>query len=140
MNQKTKLDVMVEFATNLAQLSYCKRAKVGCIIVPKDYTQVLSIGYNGPPSGVSNNACTNEPGKCGCIHAEMNALIKLKTCSTDLILITTTSPCVLCAGLIINSKQIGTVFYCEDYRDTRPIDMLKEACLNVALYERWRAS
>ena len=35
-----------------AELSYAKRKKVGCVIVRDD--RIISIGYNGTPSGWDN--------------------------------------------------------------------------------------
>lgn len=35
-----------------ADLSYCERRKVGCVIVKND--RIISIGYNGTPSGWDN--------------------------------------------------------------------------------------
>jgi deoxycytidylate deaminase len=113
-----KLRIMMNFAKELASLSTCKRAKVGCVVVPASLTEVLAIGYNGPPSGTSNDSCTNEVGVCGCVHAEANALVKLKTEHTGLMLVTTCSPCRGCAGLIVNSGAIRWVVYGEQYRDT----------------------
>ena len=44
-------------AENYASLSSAKRLKVGCVIV-KD-NRIISIGYNGMPSGWDNN-CEHE--------------------------------------------------------------------------------
>lgn len=122
-----KLSVMIQFAQSIKSLSTCKRLNVGCVIIPSDFSNVLAIGYNGVPSGLSNESCNGEKGACGCIHAEMNALTKLNTYLDDLTLITTFSPCSLCAGLIINSGLVARVVYCEDYRDTTPLSLLSKA-------------
>lgn len=125
-----KRDVFCRFASDLANLSYCKRLKVGCIILPEDFTEVFSIGYNGPPRGVRNDSCTGLTGDCGCIHAEANAIAKLMRRDKS-ILITTHSPCKQCAGLILNTPSIRTVMYAHAYRDETPLMMLASAGVNV---------
>lgn len=115
-----KLDVLKRFAIDLANLSHCKRLKVGCIIFPPDFSAIYSIGYNGPPSGLPNDNCYAIPGECGCVHAEANALIKLGNVK-DAIMLATTAPCIHCAGLIVNSKKIEVVWYIHEYRISHSI-------------------
>ena len=119
--------VFAQFATDLASLSSCKRAQVGAIVFPRDFSEVLAIGYNGPPAGLSNNRCSNIQGQCGCVHAEANAIAKLTTRDDGLVLLCTTSPCVQCAGLIINSRRIAVVDFIISYRQSAGLDMLNEA-------------
>ena len=123
-----KRSVFVDFAKGLASLSTCQRRQVGCIIT--DLNEVYAIGYNGPPRGLSNS-CVGDVGLCGCVHAESNAIAKLSSKEPSLWLHSTLSPCVLCAGLIINRGNIKTVTYSELYRDTLGILLLKDAGLNV---------
>lgn len=125
-----KLRVFVEFAERLATLSTCKRAQVGCIVVTPDFSEVLSIGYNGPPVGRVNDACRDEIGNCGCVHAEANAIAKLSD-RRDSILICTTGPCESCAGLIANRKTIREVHYVSEYRYTIGLDNLRCAGVDV---------
>ena len=56
-----------------AECSTATRAKVACLIVKDD--RVISIGYNGMPSGWSN-VCENHIGntKPEVIHAEANEI------------------------------------------------------------------
>jgi deoxycytidylate deaminase len=117
--------VFIRFAQELASLSTCQRLLVGCVIIPQELTEVLAIGYNGQPASLPNNGCRKStPGNCGCIHAESNALIRLRDRRNGLILITTHSPCEHCAGLIINSGQINTVIYIQKYRDESGLRLL----------------
>lgn len=136
-----KIGVFRNFAQELAGLSTCKRASVGCVIVPRDFSQVYAIGYNGPPAGLDNNRCTGIPGQCGCVHAEANATIKLQTTDTDCRMITTTCPCPACAALIINKGCIQRVLYLVEYRLTAGAQLLIEAGIEVRHYttdlERW---
>lgn len=112
-----KLEVMVAFARKLATLSTCRRDSVGCVIIPKDTSCVYAIGYNGPPRGRDNGSCSGVPGRCGCVHAEANAVAKLdSTRIRGATLITTRSPCLACASLIANCAAVDEVIFAEPYR------------------------
>lgn len=126
-----KLKLLTDFTTQLATLSVCKRKQVGCIVVPEDFTRVLAIGYNGPPAGLPNDLCSATEGACGCIHAEMNALLKLSITERTLLMLTTLSPCKLCAGMIINSQQVKSVLYKIEHSDTSGNNLLRSAGINV---------
>ena len=70
MMKPNKFDIAyLKMATEWAKLSYCKRKKVGAIIV-KDRT-IISDGYNGTPSGF-DNCCEDENGDTHwyVLHAE----------------------------------------------------------------------
>lgn len=121
-NPKRKLEKlanMIAFGELQAKLSQCKRNSNGAVIFNADFSAVHAIGYNGPPKG-NYATCTEEEGNCLCIHAETNALLKLKTSETGLVMYTTTSPCWYCAGAILNSGQIDLVLWDRAYRDARP--------------------
>lgn len=111
-----KIQCFLDFTRGLSHLSTCRRLKVGCIICDKNFTRVYSIGYNGQPSKTPHGMCTEVAGSCGCVHAEANAISKLRTEKSGLVLITTHSPCSHCAGLIANCEEVQTVMYCEEYR------------------------
>ena len=59
-----------------AENSYCKRRKVGALIVKNN--MIISDGYNGTPSGFEN-VCEDENGvtKPYVLHAEANAITKV---------------------------------------------------------------
>ena len=59
-----------------AQNSYCKRRKVGALIVKGK--MIISDGYNGTPSGFEN-ICEDENNKTKpyVLHAEANAITKV---------------------------------------------------------------
>ena len=57
--QKKYDTAYLRIAREWGQLSYCKRRKVGAIIV-KD-RMIISDGYNGTPSGFEN-CCEDEEG------------------------------------------------------------------------------
>jgi deoxycytidylate deaminase len=122
-----KLNAFRVFLDSLAGLSFCKRAQTAAIVLTPDLREVLAIGYNGPPAGRNNESCREVEGACGCIHAEANALVKLHSRASDLILLSSTSPCEHCAGLVINSGRIHAVIYLKEYRDRTGLVLLKEA-------------
>ena len=124
---RRKLQTFWEFTEGLGRLSCCKRLGVGCIVVTPDLTEVLSVGYNGPPAGRPNDGCREAEGACGCVHGESTAMAKLSSHRDDLVLLVTTSPCELCAGLVVNSQRVLYVVYGVAYRDPRGIDLLRKS-------------
>ena len=105
-------------------LSTAERLKVGCIIVKDD--RIISIGYNGMPSGASN-VC-EEDGKTNpaVIHAEANAITKLAKSTEsgqDSYMFCTYAPCVNCAKLIMQSGIIK-YYYEFDYKNDDGISLL----------------
>ena len=130
MRTEMKLTRFIEFATSLAELGQCERKQVGCIIFPEDFSEVCAIGYNGPPVG-GGHICTGESGKCGCVHAEANAISKLNTAERNLILYCTWSPCIMCAGLIANTKRISRVLYTHPWRDLPSKPVLNAARISL---------
>lgn len=115
-----------------ANLSYASRLKVGAIVV-KD-NRVISIGYNGMPSGW-DNVCEDEQNntKPEVLHAETNAIAKLAKSNEsgqDAVMFITHAPCLDCAKLIYQSG-ISKVFYKEPYRKTDGIDFLKKSNIEV---------
>lgn len=119
-------DIFMELAVNLAKRSHCIKRHVGAVLT-KD-TRIISIGYNGPPSGTHN--CDEEWPDAGCprdskggcslaIHAEQNAIlyaVKNKTSVEGSTLYVTLSPCLACAR-IIYSMGINRVIYLKSYAE-----------------------
>jgi dCMP deaminase len=119
-----------------AELSTARRLKVGALIVKDD--RIVSIGYNGMPSGWDNN-CEYEledgtiKTKPEVLHAESNAISKLARSSEsglDADLFVTHSPCLDCAKLIYQSG-IRRVYYANAYRDDSGIAFLKASGITV---------
>jgi len=133
----SKEQMMMMMAYSAASRSACaRRRSVGSIIVTTDMTNVIAIGYNGPPRGV-NEPCTltpDVPGTCTCVHAEANALVKASY--VESFLFTTMAPCAACARLIMNSL-VRAVFYHEAYRDTTGTDLLRGAGIQVIPVKLW---
>lgn len=116
----------------IASHSKCTRSKVGAVI-HKD-GRIISTGWNGMPSGLSN-CCedTHNVTNAEVIHAEANAILfaaKLGISTDGASLSVTMSPCVDCAKLIIQSG-IQEVQYCTLYRDTAGLDLLKKVGISV---------
>jgi dCMP deaminase len=108
-----------DIANMTANLSTANKLKVGCVIT-KD-NRILSIGYNGTPSGWSNECEEDGKTKPEVLHAEANALMKLcrSTESSDgAALYVTHFPCIECAKLIYQSG-IKEVYYINDYEASK---------------------
>ena len=123
-------DIYMELAVNLATRSHCIMRHVGAVLT-RD-TRIISIGYNGPPSGTHN--CDEEWPRDGCprdskggcslaIHAEQNAIlyaVKNKTSVEGATLYVTLSPCLACAR-IIYSMGIRRVIFFNSYAEHKGI-------------------
>ena len=132
MNNKERMEVFKNFTINLATLSKCTERHVAAIITDRDLTQVHSIGLNGGPKGLVDCMCVIE-GKYGCIHAEINALIKCHSESSDKVMFVTLSPCKQCAAAIINAPGgFSALYYFEEWKDDSGIRLLKAAGIHVA--------
>jgi len=123
----------LRIAREWGQLSYCKRKKVGAIIV-KD-RMIISDGYNGTPSGFEN-CCEDDDNltKWYVLHAEANAILKVarstQSCEGATLYITM-SPCKDCSKLI-HQSGIKRVVYLQGYKDDSGIDFLLKAGVEVA--------
>jgi deoxycytidylate deaminase len=131
VNLINRINVFKDFTLGLATLSKCEERHVAAIITDKDLTQVLSIGINGGARGLADCMCKLD-GKYGCIHAEINALIKCISHEPDKVMIVTLSPCKQCAAAIINTPGgFSAVYYIEEWKDTTGLKMLSAAGINV---------
>lgn len=120
------------WATN----SYCKRRQVGALLV-KD-KMIISDGFNGTPSGFENECEEeNDTTKSYVLHAEANAITKVaksNNSSDGSTLYITTSPCMECSKLIIQSGIVRVV-YEEKYRITDGLDLLERAHIELVHIE-----
>lgn len=131
MSANNRRDVFKRFTMDLATLSKCCEHHVAAIITDKDLTQVYSIGINGGPKGLVDCMCKID-GKYGCVHAEMNALVKCHSDAPDKVMFITLSPCKQCAAAIINAPgSFSAVYYCEEWKDDSGIKLLKAAGIRV---------
>ena len=135
-----------------AECSTARRLQVGAIIV-KD-NRIISIGYNGMPSGWDNNCeieIENEhlkkypnphqhhvielKSRPEVLHAETNAIAKLARSPESgegATMFITHSPCLDCAKLIYQAG-VSNVYYDEQYRDDSGIKFLTKSGIQVQL-------
>ena len=141
MIKEKYLGAYMKTARVFAELSTSKRKQVGAVVV-KD-NRIISIGYNGMPSGWDNEcevmSYTDFTGtvvtktKAVVLHAESNAiaiLAKSTESGDGASMFITCSPCIECAKMIFQSG-IKEVFYSEDYRDDRGIIFLNKCGITV---------
>jgi dCMP deaminase len=139
------IDAYMDVAERFAQLSSARRLHVGAIVVKDD--RIISIGYNGMPSGWDNN-CEDEitqpvgrvnlVSKPEVLHAETNAIAKLAKSNESgmgATMFVTHAPCLDCAKLIFQSG-IGSVLYRNTYRDTSGITFLEKSGITVKQIEK----
>ena len=153
MNPKYNQSYMAT-AEIFAGHSSARRLHVGAVIVKDD--RIISIGYNGMPTGWDNN-CEDKiycddgdwreqtdklhdewvtyklKTKPEVLHAETNAIAKLakSTESGDgATMFITHAPCVDCAKLVYQSG-ISSVYYRNSYRDENGIQFLEKAGVKV---------
>jgi dCMP deaminase len=124
--------LFIRVASEVSDLSYCKRNKVGAILVVEN--RILSIGYNGTPSGMENE-CEDDCGNTKKIvmHAESNCLMHLcksSQSSKDSTMYITLSPCIECAKLIYQAG-VKKVVYLDKYRNIEGIEFLKNVGIEI---------
>ena len=120
-----------------AENSYCKRRQVGALLV-KD-KMIISDGFNGTPVGFEN-ICEDEEGRTKpyVLHAEANAITKVarsNNSSAGATLYVTTSPCIECSKLIIQSG-IARIVFSELYRVCDGLELLERAgieCVHIEI-------
>lgn len=136
----------LQIASLIATRSTCLRRSVGCILTD-DLNHILSTGYNGVARGMPHcneptdfyldgvpcnygNKCSgadarsgNKLEECGAIHAEQNALLQCHDVQKIVTAYITTTPCLHCMKLLMNTScnrlvaPVGTVY------DTRAMDL-----------------
>ena len=126
--------IWMEMAHSIAQRSYDPKYKVGAIIVSADNTSVLALGYNGNWAGGPNCRDSEDRGKSGMIHAEVNALLKMDYHNHKRkVMYVTHSPCIMCAKAIINAG-IDEVVYAHRYDYENSVDLLASAGVRARHY------
>jgi dCMP deaminase len=130
-------EVYMRMAEELAKRSTCARLQVGTVITDSQLENVVAIGYNGNARGFPNRCDSDEAGRCGCIHSEMNALVKSPGQLRDKVAFITASPCVMCAKLMVQAN-VAHVFYRERYRVGAGLDVLVRGGVVAVQYTRWK--
>lgn len=97
----------------------CVRRQTGCILT-NSLNHVIATGYNGRARGVDN--CFEKPcigsgmdsgtglESCEAIHAEANALLQCHNVEEIKVAYCTTSPCIHCVKLLMNTGCERIVF------------------------------
>ena len=121
----------MSLASLIAQRGTCSRLLVGALATREG--QLLAAGYNGAPAGMPH--CVHEDSEpCRrAVHAEVNVIASAAKYGVSLEgakLYVTHSPCLSCAGLLINAG-IGAVMYMHDFRDTAGLELLREAGVEI---------
>lgn len=115
--------IWIEVAQVISKRATCSRRRVGAVLTDRNGI-ALATGYNGTARG--DNHCLVAPcegatlpsgtglDRCRAVHAEQNALMacsdvwKIHTCYT------TTSPCLHCIKMLLNTSCQRIVFL-EEY-------------------------
>lgn len=154
-----RINAHLDAAKAYSKLSHARRLKVGAVVVKDD--RVISIGYNGTPTG-RNNSCEwlVWPGsqtkfslekiseerlksaisegatlvsKDEVVHAEANAILFAAKhgISTDNCSLIITHSPCFECAKMIAQSGIREVFYEEEYRDLSSVKFLQECGLSV---------
>lgn len=130
-------DIYMRLALMFASRSTCNRLQVGSVVTNADGTMVLSVGYNGNYKGGSNCCDREDVGNCGCIHAEVNSLIKLNSKAYEnKIIYVTHLPCAMCAKLIVNKGGFSKVIYKNEYRLDECKEIFRRAGIQLTKWSK----
>lgn len=134
----------MQMAELVATRGTCARRLVGCVLT-NSRNHVLATGYNGVASGMVHcrdnflSICSgkNAPSgtaldMCQAIHAEQNALLQCRDCWDIHACYTTTSPCITCVKLLMNTSCRYIVF-----RDEYPHVDAKKLWIESSMERRW---
>ena len=137
-----------EYFMGIALLS-AKRSKdpstqVGACIVDNKTNRILSVGYNGFPSGCSDDdfpwdrdgatLCTKYP---YVVHAELNAILNNRAGSLENSKIyTALFPCNECAKAIIQSGIKEVIYLSDKYADTDIVKASKKMFEKAGIHLR----
>jgi dCMP deaminase len=125
-------EIYLKLAGTLAYRSTCRRLRVGTVITTTDFRKVLAVGYNGNATGLPNHCDRDEPGNCGCLHSEENAVINCDAPRfIEKVVFVTHLPCVQCAKRLINLGNVKAVYYGQDYRVRDSIELFKTVGIRV---------
>lgn len=116
-------EYFMAIAKLVAARGTCIRRKVGCVLV-NGHKHIIATGYAGVPSGFDH--CVDKPcpgalstsgtglDKCQAVHAEQNALLQCSNIFNIEACFTTTSPCIHCIKLLLNTS-CKIILYEEKY-------------------------
>jgi dCMP deaminase len=149
------IEMYMNIAETISKQSSAKRLRVGAIVVKDD--RVISIGYNGMPSGWTNECeekvyanewsignnhweyqeedgtVYNLKTKPEVIHAEANAIAKLARCTESgdgSTMFLTHAPCLDCAKQVYTAG-VKKVYYRNSYRNDDGLNFLSKCSVEV---------
>jgi dCMP deaminase len=149
------IEMYMNIAETISKQSSAKRLQVGAIVVKDD--RIISIGYNGMPSGWTNDceervyadewsidnnqweyqeedgSCYNLKTKSEVIHAEANAIAKLARCTESgdgSTMFLTHAPCLDCAKQVYTAG-VKKVYYRNSYRNDDGLNFLSKCFVEV---------
>ena len=137
-----KDEYFLQIAKTVSQRSTCPRRQVGCVLVDSQ-NHVVATGYNGVPTGFTH--CIDTPclgaqyptgqglDVCEAIHAEVNALLQLRS-DDELTAYMTVTPCFTCGKMFANSK-VKRIVALEEYVHTQTSNILSKAGIEVEIYD-----
>lgn len=122
----------MKIAEAAALRSTCYRAQVGAVLVDCR-SRVISIGFNGAPSGLPHcnpTECGSQTGRCNrTVHAEVNCLLQADpNAPGPFELFCTVHPCAQCLKLAVNFG-VRDVYYKIAY-ESEPEVALREELLD----------
>lgn len=138
----SKDEWFTEMALVVSNRSTCLHTSQGSVLVDARGF-VVSLGYNGAPSGLHHCEPDSAKGKsktmcakhnqCMCIHGELNAIINAArhaSLSEELVLYTTSFPCCSCMKAVIQAG-VKRIVFVEEYLDEFSKALAKEAGLEL---------
>jgi dCMP deaminase len=133
-------DYFMAITKLIATRGTCDRLYAGSILVKNN--RIIASGYNGSPAGLDH--CNDvghllEEGHCvRTIHGEHNALLQAARqgglSTENSTMYTKYSPCIHCTKYVIGCG-IKRVVIGKVYRNEKAMDMLKEAGVQVDMYD-----
>ena len=137
----SKPETFLKMAVALSEQSTCSRRSVG-VIMTDHMHQIIASGYNGVAHGAKHCIDKLCPGAaqpsghgldmCEAIHAEQNALMQCKDVMKLHSVYCTTSPCMHCVKMLINTNAIH-IYYIHDYSD---IEQVKQAWISSSILRK----
>jgi len=92
--------------------SMCLRRGCAASFIEKGRAGLLEL--NGP---YKTSSCSGVSGQCGCVHAEARLILRMLRAGyigAERVLLVTSSPCITCANLILESRLFTSVRWLRD--------------------------
>ena len=140
MNRLSLDEIFMGQALIAAGGSTCIRRAVGCVLVDR-YNHIIGVGRNGVPRGVAHcidSPCIGAESKSGegldlCLatHAEINAVAQCSDSMAIEAAYCTTSPCIQCIKLLMNTS-CKRIYFLDEY----PQPQVRELWISTETYKK----